>query len=102
MKENQTGRYADGMKETLDFIKESKQIDLLNEGTVSLRVPRVCRVIRLKPGGTHYRIKRHKDTQAGRSEDGDEDGDEASRRCNDCVVKTPPTHPAQRPADRND
>lgn len=50
MEENQTGRYADGMKETLDFIKESKQIDLLNEGTVSLHVPRVCRVIRLKLG----------------------------------------------------
>lgn len=50
MEENQTGRYADGMKKTLDFIKKSEQIDLLNEGTVSLHVPRVCRVIRLKLG----------------------------------------------------
>ena len=31
------------MKETLDFIKESKQTDLLNKGTVSLHVPWVCR-----------------------------------------------------------
>lgn len=69
MEENQTGRYADGMKETLDFIKESKQIDLLNEGTVSLHVPRVCRVIRLKLGAHTTGLK---GTQAGCSEDGDE------------------------------
>lgn len=50
MEENQTGRYANGMKKTLDFIKKSEQIDLLNEGTVSLHVPWVCRVIRLKLG----------------------------------------------------
>lgn len=50
-----------------DFIKESQQIDLLNEGTVSLHVPQVCRIIRLKLG-TH--TTGLKDTQAGRSEDG--------------------------------
>lgn len=50
MEENQTGRYAVGMQETLDFIKAREQIDLLNEGTVSLHVPQVCRVIRLKLG----------------------------------------------------
>lgn len=55
------------MKETLDFIKESEQIDLLNEGTVSLHVPRVCRVIRLKLGAHTTGLK---DTQADRREDG--------------------------------
>lgn len=69
MEENQTGRNADGMKETLDFIKESKQIDPLNEGTVSLHVPRACRVIRLKLGAHATGLK---DTQAGCREDGDE------------------------------
>lgn len=49
-----------------DFIKESKQIDLRNEGTVSLHVPQVCRVIRLKLGTYTAGIK---DTQAERRED---------------------------------
>lgn len=69
MEENQTGRYADGMKETLDFIKESEKIDLLNEGTVSLHVPRVCRVIRLKLGAHTTGLE---DTKAGWMQDGDE------------------------------
>lgn len=62
MEENQTGRYANGMKKTLDFIKKSEQIDLLNEGTVSLHVPWVCRVIRLKLGARTTGLK---DTEAG-------------------------------------
>lgn len=62
MEENQTGRYANGMKKTLDFIKKSEQIDLLNEGTVSLHVPWVCRVIRLKLGAHTTGLK---DTEAG-------------------------------------
>lgn len=57
MKEDETGRYADGMKETLDFIKKSEQIDLLNEGTVSLHVPRVRRIIRLKLGARTTGLK---------------------------------------------
>lgn len=57
------------MKETLDFIKESEQIDLLNEGTVSLHVPWVCRVIRLKLGAHTTGLK---DTEADDGEDGDE------------------------------
>lgn len=100
MKENHTGRYADGMKETLDFIKESKQIDLLNEGTVSLHVPRVCRVIRLKPGAHTTGLKDTKTHRQGKMEMKMEM--KPSRRSNDCVVKTPPTYPAQRPAHRND
>lgn len=78
MEENQTGRYADGMKETLDFIKKSEQIDLLNEGTVSLHVPRVHRVIRLKLGAHTTGLK---DTKTHR-----QDGVRCSH-CNDCVVK---------------
>lgn len=62
MEENQTGRYASGMKKTLDFIKKREQIDLLNEGTVSLHVPWVCRVIRLKLGEHNTGLK---DTEAG-------------------------------------
>lgn len=46
------------MKETLDFIKEGEQIDLLNEGSAPLHVPRVFRVIRLKLGA-HGRMRRH-------------------------------------------
>lgn len=50
MAKNHTGRYIDGMKETLDFIKESRQIDLLNKRTVSLHILWVYRVIRLRLG----------------------------------------------------
>ena len=66
------------MKETLDFIKESEQIDLLNEGTVSLHVPRVCRVIRLKLGAHAAGLK---DTETGWSEDEDEAAAALQRLC---------------------
>lgn len=69
MEENPTGRYGDGMKETLDFIKQSEQIDLLNERTVSIHIPWVCKVIRLKLGAHTTGLK---DTQVEWTEDGHE------------------------------
>lgn len=33
--------YAEGIKENLDFMRETEQIDPLNEGSVSLHVPGV-------------------------------------------------------------
>lgn len=45
------------MKKALNFIKKREQIDLLNEGSVSLHVPWVCRVIRLMLGALTTRLK---------------------------------------------
>lgn len=59
MAENQTVRNSDGMMETLDFIKNSQRIDLLNEGSVSLHFPQGCRVIRLKLGALATGLKTH-------------------------------------------
>lgn len=82
MKENQISRYANGTRETLDFIKEGSEIDRLNEGTISLHVPWACRVIRLKKGAHTTGLK---DTEA----DGSEDGYEPLEQCNESAVKQP-------------
>lgn len=47
------------MKQTLDFIKESKQIDPLNEGNCFITRPLGVQGNKVKARGTRYRIKRH-------------------------------------------